>query len=245
MARAALALLVVALVAVSCGGGESAPTPVPTPTGVVPDGPTLEGPASRYAPGIDEVPTFLLVDAEGTFTVARDGYLVLGPFRDTVEGRRLLDDWGYESGYRVQFAPDGLLAGVLVGRYYATVETYLFPTPASARSVFAKYVDQGDDPSGSEPVKLESPLGLEHAAWRVRQGTVGDSNVPAVYYRIVLREGNLVAVVTTFAAEPYANEQAATMLAQLVVERARGNRPATEPTPFPTPSGAMPDSSGS
>ncbi len=245
MRRTSLALLLAALVAVSCRGGESAPTPAPSPTGDVPDGPTLEGPASRYAPGIDDVPEFLLVDAEGTFPVARDGYLVLGPFRDTVEGRRLLDEWGYDSGYRVQFAPDGLLAGVLLGRYYATVETYLFPNPAAARSAFAKYVDQGDDPAGSEPMQLHVELGQERAAWRVRQGTVGDSNVAAVYYRIVLREGNLVAVVTTFAAEPYANEQAAAALAQVVVERARGTRPAPEPTPFPTPSGAMPGASGS
>lgn len=238
---AAIVALGAAALAGACGSEdvpappEGAPTPLPT--SAAPDGPLLTGPANRFAPAIEEVPPFLAIDAQETFPVGRDGFLVLGPFRDTVEGRRLLDSWGYDSGYRIQFAPDGLLAGVMLGRYYATVETYLLPNQASARQAFAKYREQGELPGGVDRLEIGDGIGDERAAWRLRQGTVGETNVAAVYHRLVLRRGNLVAVVTTFAAEPFASSEPVLLLSRIIDERATGTRPAPTPTPFPTRSG--------
>ena len=219
------------------GATETAASATASPVNEAPLGERYDGPASRYAPQLDEVPGFLVIDAEQTFPVGESGFWVLGPFQNTVEAQRLTPEWGYESGYRIQFAPDGLLAGVMLGRYYATVEVYVFETPEGARAAYQRFFEVGEQPEGVRRLEEVSGIGDEAAGWEVVQGTVGDSNVPATHHRVLLRRGNVIAVVTTFAAQPYADPQHAIEMARIVDERIVGTRPSPTPTPFPTPGG--------
>ena len=138
------------------------------------------------------------------------------------------------SGYQVLFEPDGLLAGVLEGRYYATILVHVFETPEGATAGYERYVSQTQSRDGT--IREDAPsIGNQSSAWSIVLDTVGDSDVPAQFHQLIFRRGNLLAVVRTFGAEQYLTVNAGVTLAGIIDERALGDRPAEEPTPLPTP----------
>ncbi|MDZ7728678.1 MAG: hypothetical protein U5Q44_11055 [Dehalococcoidia bacterium] len=120
-----LAILFASLVFAACdavGGEEVEPT-----ASLTGDSPSLEGPASRYAPFVEELPGDFEVNPPETFALTDDIWSRVGPFESGDAGQQFIDEHGFIEGYRAHFNPDGLLAGVASdGRYYVTVETYLF-----------------------------------------------------------------------------------------------------------------------
>jgi hypothetical protein len=213
-----LALLVPAIAA--CSDRETAPS--------------LGGPASRYVPATEELPTFLEVFPPETYNVTRDLFTYLGPFTNRNEADEFARAQGYQSGYRAQFSPNGLLAGVVSqGQYYLTVETYLFSTPEGARAVYDRYHNHYRQVPGSEEQDT-GRLGNRSSGWEYIEGTIGETETVAVYHRFVYQRGNMIGVVQTYGADEHMSIDVARSVATLIDRRATGQVPAVEPTP-PTP----------
>jgi hypothetical protein len=224
------------LLAAACGGGSDddngAPTSVPFSTAEL--GTMLVGPASLYAPSLEELPGYFTLDRGETFGLSALTFTALGPFSSAEEGDRLSAEWGYVDGYRGVFQPDGLIAGVLEGRYYVTVMVHEFKTTEGARSAFAHYKALSDSTEGSEQESVPQ-IGNEAGAWSAVSGTVPNTEMEAVYHRIVVRRGNILAEVRTQGGQPFMTIESAAAIATIIDERAEGVREAVEPTPIAAP----------
>ena len=93
-------LLFVALFAAfACGGeGEKDDTILTSELGQ-----QLEGPPPRYAPAVEELPGYFIVDRANSFNLSALTFASLGPFATLADGDRLAAAWGYEGGYIVVF----------------------------------------------------------------------------------------------------------------------------------------------
>ncbi len=195
---------------------------------------TLGPPANRYAPAVKDLPAAYIVHQPETYGLNLTSFSVQGPFKTPKEGETLAAQWGFADGWRAAFDPDGLLAGVLEGRYYVTVETYLFATIDGARQAFQQFDAYYASAPGSQKQTAKG-LGNQSDAFKLISGTVGSSAIAGAYHHFLFRRGNMVATVQTFGGEPFMTIAQARDIAVLVDDRALGKRPATEPTPFPTP----------
>ncbi len=232
-ARLLPALLCAALLAaaVACSGGDAADDGALGDDSADEPSPVLQGPASRYAPDVEDLAGNLSVFPPETYPVSRDIFAFQGPFGNPDEALEFLGEQGYVDGYRVQFNPDGLLAGVVgQGQYYVTVETYLFAGADGARNVYNQFEDRYSDVEGSERRDPER-LGNRSSGWEFVQGPIGDTDVVAVYHRFAFQRGNLIGVVQTFGAEEHMSIDLARDIALLIDNRAVGETPAEEPTP--------------
>lgn len=204
--------------------------------------PTLPGPASAYAPSLDEVPPGYDINTRSTYGLtplqfAADNSRLFGSIE---EGERTVQEWGFDSGFRAEFWPIGQLAEVVTGPPIYTVDVYLFGTTAGARQAFAKFEEQYNALSKSTPVPDAKPLANQSGAWSYPEGKVGVSDVDAVYHRFIFRRGNIVVVSQTLGGVPFMNIDKAREMARIVDDRALGDRPATLPTPTPTVPGYIP-----
>lgn len=230
---AALALLLVAGCGGNGGGGSSAGiTPSTGGTSGGPE-PQLEIPVSRFAPAQDEIPGNFEVNPLETFGLAAATWSVIGPFDNPQQGEQLAAEWGYVEGWRVLYNPDGLISGVVQGRYYATIEVHLFETVGGASKAYAQYLDRSVSKAGSEKQDTKA-LGNESSGWALVEGTVGNTDMVAIYHRFIFRRGNMVAMVLTYGGEPFLTIDPARDIAVIIDERALGERDAVEPTPIPT-----------
>jgi len=195
--------------------------------------PRLSIPASRFSPAQEEIAIAVRASAPDTFPVNAELFAELGPFATTDEGLRAAADWKYLEGYTTTLEPDGLLAGVLLGRYYVLTEQHLFESADGAKAAFARYLETHNAAPGSEEVAAPG-VGNESAAWRIYQGKVGTSNTDAAYHRMVFRRGNLLAVVQTYGAAPKMSVAEVVAVATIIDQRATGGRAAATPTPRPT-----------
>lgn len=213
----------------ACGDGET------SGAGNGPDT-VLPGPASAYAPALDELDGLFEVNRSETYALSEASFATLagGAFPDTRAAQDFAEEWGYEGGFTVLYQPDGLLAGVLQGRYYITVQVHRFSSTEGAKELFAKLREQGDTARGSEPVRADT-VGNQSGAWAFVQGTVGNSEMVGIYHRVVFRRGNIVGVVITYGGEPYMTIEPALAVARIMDERATGVRDAVEPTPIARP----------
>lgn len=222
--------LAVAGLAMACGdrdgssGADSGPEPV------------LAGPPSAYAPALEELEGLYEVNRSETYSLSQATFATLagGPFPDTKAAEDFAKEWGYQGGFTVLYQPDGLLAGVLQGRYYITVQVHQFSSTEGAKELFARFSEQGDTTRGSERMKADR-VGNESGAWAFVQGTVGNSEMVGIYHRVVFRRGNIVGVVITYGGEPYMTIERALAVARIMDERATGGREAVEPTPIARP----------
>lgn len=227
-----------ALIAAACGGGDDGGSPqadLSPSTGGVSGGPEplLEMPVARYAPSLEEMPGRFEVNTPETFGLTAATWSVIGPFDNPQEGEQLAGDWGYVEGWRVLYNPDGQLAGVVEGRYYATIEVHLFETTAGAAEAYARYLDRSINKAGSDRQNTR-PLANESSGWELVEGTVGGTDMVAVYHRFIFRRGNLVGMVLTYGGQPFLTINPARDIAVIIDERALGERDAIEPTPIPT-----------
>lgn len=226
--------VVLAGAALACGDRD-------TTSGSTGGGPdtVLEGPPSAFAPALDELDELgglYDVNRSETYTLSPATFATLagGPFPDTKAAEDFAKEWGYQGGFTVLYEPDGLLSGVLQGRYYVTVQVHQFSSTEGAKELFARFNEQGDSTRGSERVNAET-VGNQSGAWAFVQGTVGPSEMVGIYHRVVFRRGNIVGVVITYGGEPFMTIERALAVARIMDERALGVRDAVEPTPIARP----------
>ncbi len=210
----------------STGGTQGGPSPV------------LEGPANRFAPFVEEMPGVFDVNPPETFTVSNDVWILpdVGPFRSATDSALFGEEHTYVDGWNVLYTPDGLLAGVAQGRYYATIQVFLFDTASAGAAAYDAYFQQARGPSGSVEVTTRG-LGNRSSAWQFIEGTVGNTEIPAVYHRVLLQRGNLVAVVQTYGGEPFMSIDPARDIAVIIDDKALSESSAIAPTPIPPPQG--------
>ncbi len=237
----AMAVLVIFLVAGNNGGDPDVSKTVDGNKGPASTGGTLGGPepvadlpASKYIPLIAEVPGDNEVNVSDTFTMNITTFTSSYWFINDQEGQDRAREWKIVDGYQVLYQPVGLSAQVLQGGYYSTIETYLFADVDGAKAAYSHLSDKIGSLPGTEK---EKPRGLanESAAYRLVQGTIGSSEVVAVYHRFLFRRGNAVVSVQTYGGEPFMTIDQARELAVMIDDKLLGQRPATEPTPIPTP----------
>jgi hypothetical protein len=197
----------------------------------------LLGPAVKYAPaeaeiggGIQGVPNESTKTTSDTWADPQLG----GPFVNIDEGRQKIKEWGYQEGYVGIFQPDGLDAGLLLGRYYARVETHLFSNVEGASKAYQWYTDLYQRTDGSR-LQTTAPLANQSSAWTIKKGQIGEAD--AVYHRFIFRRGNLIGIVQTSGADTFMTIDPARDIAVIVDERALGTRAAPTPTPS---GGALP-----
>jgi hypothetical protein len=254
-----LAIAVVACtasLAVACGGGgnESATspaggtpassrtniagTPVARSTGGTEGGaePLLAGPASAYAPAEADLGGAFRAMAPEVLDLDLNSFIAYSKlFLNTKQGEDMGNQWGYKQGFKTAFEPDGQLAGVLQGRFYISVETYLFTTTEGAKAAF-EFIDKfyaGVPGSTRQDAK---GLGNQSSGWKIVSGTIGPSSVAAAYHRFVFRRGSMVATVQTLGAEPNMTIDQAREVAVIIDDRALAKRPSATPTPIPNQS---------
>ncbi len=224
---AAAVVLALPFLLLACGGGDD-----DAGGGQAELGQVLTQPPSAYAPAVEELDDFFSVNDNETYGLALGTFASLGPFQNRAEGEALAEEWGYVQGYRVIYQPDGLLAGVLQGRYFATIMIHEFETAEGARDAFAHYKAWSDGVADSK--KEQAPeLGNESGAWSIIAGNVGNTEMERVYHRIVIRRGNIVADIVTEGGLPFMTIDQAAGLAQIFDGRVTGDRPAEPPTPVP------------
>lgn len=231
--------------------------------------PVNQGPANKFTPMLSEMPPDTIIYPLETFSMdpvkvcakgpdgslqpatlcqgkaAGDhvtdylGWATNGLFAKSEEGEAKAREWGLQDAYQASFRPGGLLAAVLQGAYYVTVEVSLFGDAPKAASAYAKYEQTYRDATGSQQEQTKG-LGNQSSAWSVVQGSVGLSQTAGVFHRFVFRRGNMVVSVQTFGAQPYMNIDTAREIAVMVDQKALGQRPALTPTPTPTGTPGLP-----
>ncbi|MCA9820964.1 MAG: hypothetical protein KC482_02620 [Dehalococcoidia bacterium] len=229
----------VVMLAVACGGDgdQAAEGTRPASTGGTSGGPAVvvDGPASRYAPFLEEISRLGSFDVypPETFGIAAATWSLTGPFSSITDGEAKAEEWGYNEGFNIQYQPRNLLAGVLQGNYYVTIQVHIFDTVEGAEQGFGAYETTTGNAGGDEL----SPKGLgnESFAYELKEGLVSRSEVVAVYHRFVFRRGNVVATVQTYGAEPFMTIDPAREVAVMIDDRILGNTEAIEPTPIPPP----------
>lgn len=215
----------------TAGGGETvtpAPSDTPTPGTGGGDPIVVDGPASKYAVSQDDLGRGYITDIEQTFVLDAETYGQTGAFQGEGDGASMLRSWGYLNGYETHYEPEGRLTAVLNGAYYLWVETHLFETEEGAKQAFAFF--NAKLAATSQRVNAD-PVGDESSAWRFIHDKVPNSTVDAVFHRVVMRRGNLVAIVATWGAEPFMRVDHALGWAAVIDEKALGTREAIEPTP--------------
>ncbi|MGE5597005.1 MAG: hypothetical protein ACM3S1_13355 [Hyphomicrobiales bacterium] len=241
LATAALGVLLLAAVGLTIlllTGGDESPAEASNSTSGTEGGPdqALQGPASRYVPALEEMPTGYEIRPTDTYGLSDLQFAVdTGLFRTAAEGQAKAQEWGYESGYRASYWPVGQLSDVVRGTPIVTIDTYMFRTQGGAAQAFDFLKDFYDGFKDSEKVPAKG-LANQSGAWSLAPGSnIGTSDVPAIYHRFAFRRGNLVTVVQTLGPKAYMNIDAARGFAVIADERALGQRAAPTPTPAGSP----------
>ncbi len=193
-----------------------------------------KGLASQYAPAVNEVPGRNDVNVPETFAANLSTFASSYLFTNNKEGEEKANEWKILDGYQVQYDPDGLQADLLRGRYYVRTEVYLFADVGGAKAAY-DFMDKFHlARNGSQQVATKQ-LANQSNAFKVTGGTVGTSNEVMAFYRMLVRRGNVVYIVQVNGADKFISVDDARNVAIIVDDRILGNRPATVPTPIPTP----------
>lgn len=192
-------------------------------------------PASKYSVLLGELPEKYQVDVPNTFVQNISTFSSSYWFNSEEQGSKLAAQWRIIDGFNAVFQPEGLAADVAQGEAYITVETYMFQTVDGAKLAWAYYDNRLKNVTNSEAMKTKG-LANDSSAYRIVQGTVGPSEVVGVYHRYSFRRGNTIVSVQTWGGQPFMNIDVARELAVIIDNKLLGVRPATEPTPIPTPS---------
>lgn len=250
LASAASAVLLSIAVAAACGDGDGAATARPTTPGASPTGPVsnrdrstekvVPGPASRYSVLLQDLPRGqYLTDIPNTYVLALEcqtesnqctTYARSAAFDSVDAGKALLKQWEYAGGYETSILPEGYETAVLNGAYYIIVESHLFKSVDGAKLAF-EYFKKRIDGNRAATAEAEPPVGNQAAAWSAVGAPIRPSNIPAVSHWVLFRRGNMVAVTKTIGAQGFMTTQQATILAELVDDKALGVKDAIEPTP--------------
>lgn len=240
----------------ACGGGgddddddDSGPgasvttTPVSTPAGGSPTAsasvattaaPALAAPASKYTLLLADVGAGYFTDRSHTFALTIENYAPTAAFPSPVEGKKLLQEWGYVGGFETAYEPEGRETDVLNGKYYVAVETHLFNSVEGAGKAFTYFENALKGARRAEQVQTQA-VGNQSSAWKLTDTKIRGSSINGVFHRFVLRRGNMVAIVQTWGAETFMRVDAVRGLAAILDQKALGQKEALEPTPTPGP----------
>jgi hypothetical protein len=212
-----LATSLAAVLLAGCGGNDDAGpgTRTPSTEGVAggPE-PRVAGPAARYSPFLEELSGSFEVFPPEVFGISPSTWGLTGPFPGQ-DGEAKAEELGYVEGYQVQYNPEGLLAGVLRGGYYVTIQVHIFEDADGAREAFAAYSETTANTAGAQALSPRG-LGNEWLAFELPKDTVGNSDTVAVFHRFVFRRGNVVAWVQTYGAQPYMSIDPARAIAVMI-----------------------------
>jgi hypothetical protein len=207
----------------STGGTDGGPETVST------------GLASRFAPLLTELPGVNQVNVPDTFAMNLSSFAASYLFVNNSQGETLAKQWQILDAFQVAYQPRGLAADALQGRYFVTVETYLFNQVDGAKSAYAHMANLYKSNTGSVVEKAKG-LGNESSGYSLTQGTIAASDMVAIYHRFLFRRGNVVTVVQTLGGTPFMTIDQARDIAVIIDDKILGKRQAIEPTPIPTPS---------
>lgn len=192
--------------------------------------PEVSGPAGKYSVSLEDIGNAWLTDIARTFVISSESYCKQQClFADQAEGEKYLDQWGYVQGYETGYIPEGRDDAVLKGGYYIKVETHLFKTAEGAKSAydyFASYAAK----SGAAQVPIQ-PVGNGASAFATLAGTIGETNVKALYHQVIFVRGNVLTVILTKGAQGFMTAESAWDLAAVADAKLLGTRAAPEPTP--------------
>jgi hypothetical protein len=194
-----------------------------------------DGLADRFAPLLGEVRGGSRVNVPDTFAMNLSTFASSYLFVNNDQGEKLANQWKILDGFQVNYEPKGLGADALQGKYYVTVETYLFAGADGAKAAY-EHMAKLYAANNATVVQKAKGLGNQSSGYALVQGTIATSEIPAVYHRFLFRRGNVVAVVQTLGGNPYMSIDQARDLAVTIDDKILGKRPATNPTPIPTPS---------
>ena len=192
-------------------------------------------PANKWSLLLEELPANYQVDVPNTFIQNISTYSSSYWFKSEQEGSKLANEWRIIDGFQALYQPRGLAADVAQGAAYIRIETYMFQTADGAKLAWAYYDNLLKTINESEAVKTKG-LANDSSAYRIISGTVGPSEIVAVYHRFSFRRGNTIVSVQTWGGQPFLNIDTARDIAVTIDNKLLGVRPATEPTPIPTPS---------
>ncbi len=251
LALALCACTLLPLLAVACGDdddGSAAPaTGDSTPAGpakTITSGdsksePQLTVPASRFAISVDDMGidpstgnAAYMTDLKATYVLDAASYGKTSIFPSPAEGEKTLNQWGYLGGYETGLIPEGRDTAVLNGAFYINVEVHLFSSIDGAKKAYDNF-ESRLRASGRGNFIPAQTVGNKSSTWTLTEGKVGTSTVSRVYHQTVLRRGNLVAVVLTSGAEGFMKVDTVRSMAEIIDQKALGQKAAIEPTPIP------------
>jgi hypothetical protein len=229
--------------------GSKSTTTAQMPTGSAPvSGRLLAAPASQFSLNQDDLGKGFITDIPNTKSIDADFFASSSIFDNKPDGNSKLSTWGYIGGFRSAYVPEGRTSTLLNGGYAASVDSHLFTTEDGARQAYA-YIADRLKKGGAQSVNAPT-VGAESIAWTLTAGTFPNSTVNRVVHTLILRQGNLIAIVQTQGAEGFMKVDTVVALAQIVDEKALGKRPIVLPTPVsnytpPVASSSPSPSSGS
>jgi hypothetical protein len=192
------------------------------------------GLANRFAPLLTELPGVNQVNVPDTFVMNLGTFASSYLFVNNQQGQDLATQWKILDAFQVSYQPRGLAADALQGSYYVSAETYLFQGADGAKAAYEHMAKLYTSNNGTVVQKTKG-LGNQSSGYALVQGTIATSDIPAVYHRFLFRRGNVVAVVQTLGGNPYMSIDQARDIAVIIDDKILGKRPATNPTPIPTP----------
>ncbi|MEO8541772.1 MAG: hypothetical protein ABI577_18680, partial [bacterium] len=182
-----------------------------------------------------ELPENYEVDVPNTFVQNISTFSSSYWFQTEKQGSELANTWRIIDGYQALYQPKGLAAEVAGGAYYIRIETYMFQNIDGAKLAWAYYDNLLKAIPSSSAVKTKG-LANDSSSYEIVSGTIGPSEIVGVYDRFSFRRGNTIVTVQTWGGKPFMNIDAAREIAVIIDNKLLGARPATEPTPIPTPS---------
>jgi hypothetical protein len=232
-----------ALPAFACGDDDGSTQATATASDADPGlgTPIVTGPVSQFSVLVEEVPGGgnLVVHNDRTFVLTADVYAKTTAFANEAEGKKTLTDWGYREGYETAISPEGGNDAILNGGFVVLQEIHMFATAAGAEAAFQFFREKVATNGISIELRTVS-VGDESFATQTVSGKIGagSANVDRVLHQVLMRRGNIVAVVMTVGAGPVMNVEPAGELATIVDEKIRGQREHPTPTPGPAQTAA-------
>ncbi len=253
LALALCACTLITLIAAACGDDDAATPPdeggsQSTPgsgasTGDTRPEPQLTMPASRFAISVDDMGidpstgnAAYMTDLDATYVLDAASYGKTSIFPSAAEGERTLKQWGYLGGYETGLIPEGRDTAVLNGAFYVNVEVHLFSSTNGAKAAYDNFESKLRSTGRGQFIPSQG-VGNKSSTWTLTEGYVGTSNVGRVYHQTVFRRGTLVAVVLTSGAEGFMKVDTVRTMAEIIDQKALGQKQAVEPTPIAKASG--------
>ena len=199
--------------------------------------PVVKGPATQFVIQLGDKPDGYRAFPPQTFILTPVAWAASGLFESQADGEAKAEAWGFKDGYQATLEPLGQLADVAQGKYYLRVESVLFENASGAHNAYGQIVETLKRVPGSEKQEVNG-LGNESSGWKLLGEPVATTELPGAFHRFIFRRGNLLTTVQTYGVDQFMTIARAREFADVIDQKALGQRPA--PTPTPGSSGTLP-----